>query len=382
MKACNHHTGRCDAMLRGKWEFHRLTVAGEYILSNIKAIFSILLFLNFFIPKNVTNSYTYDDKMTKSLIPYTFPNIDLSVSNADFQTKIFLKNRNAVLGELRCISGMPEIARSLNQDTVYKLVSTPKKGKLFKDSAGNIKGVFYKDGKIIQHAKFQTVRPSLVKAATAVGSQILLISIAMQLNRIEKGISRIINEFHNDRISEVISGVNQFKQAMMVRDFGRQSRMIEHAIQTLNSGIEKTVRSLKVQIEDAPSAKIGFWDNWFTNKSAIASEKLRLAEESFQACLLGIKTLSECFATINEPKAAASTLITNLSTLKSSGVEMAAQKSRLVSVRGNSFPEAPWLSFLKSEPSFIDEIKKCDLFANNEFESIEIELKPIDLMEK
>ncbi len=68
-----------------------------------------------------------------------------------------------------------------------------------------------------------------------------LISIAMQLNRIEQGISRILNEFHNDRISEIFSGVNQFKQAMMVQDYDRQSRMIEHAIQTLNSGIEKRV---------------------------------------------------------------------------------------------------------------------------------------------
>ena len=43
-------------------------------------------------------------------------------------------------------------------------------------------------------AKFKAIGPSLVKAATAIGAQVFLISIAMQLNRIEKGISRIINE--------------------------------------------------------------------------------------------------------------------------------------------------------------------------------------------
>ena len=320
--------------------------------------------------------------MSKALIPYTPPFIDLSAANTGFQNNKFLENRNAILNELRCISGIPEIASSLSPDTLYTLVSTPENGKLFKDSAGNIKGVFYKDGKIVEHARFRTVQPSLIKAATAIGTQVLLISIAMQLNRIEKGISRIINEFHSDRIAEIISGVNQFNQAIIVHDYERQSRMIEHAIQTLNSGIEKTVRSLKVQIEDAPNAKIGFWDNWGTNKSVIASEKLRLAEESFQACLLGIKTLAECFAVINEPNAAASTLIANISNLKSSGIEIAAQKARLIPIKGNNFPEVPWTSFLKSEPLFIDELRKCNFFANNEFECIEIELKPIELKEK
>ena len=319
--------------------------------------------------------------MTKAIIPYKSPDVDLSTVSTGFHSKSFLENRSAVLRELRCISGIPEIIGTLNQDTIYKLVSTPEGGKLFKDSAGNIKGVFYKDGKILKHARFKTVRPSLVKAATTVGSQILLISIAMQLDRIEKGISRILDEFHNDRIAEILSGVNQFEQAMMVQDRERQSRMIEHAIQTLNSGIEKTVRSLKIQIEDAPNTQIGFWDNWRTNKATTAKEKFELAEESFKVCLLGMKTLSECYATINEANAAATTLSNNLRNLKSSGIKTAAQKARLIpaNANANKFPEEIWLSFLERESSFIEEINRCRLLANNEFESIEIEFKPREL---
>ncbi len=320
--------------------------------------------------------------MTKVIIPYESFKVDLPADNAIFHSNTFSENRNAILNELRRIAGIPEIVRELNQDTVYKLVAVPEGGKLFKDSSGNIKGVFYKDGKIIEHAKFKAVSPSLVKAAKIVGSQMLLISIAMQLNRIEKGISRIRNEFHGDRVSEIVSGVKQFEQAMMVQDNNRQSRMIEHAIQTLNSGIEKTVRSLKKQIEEAPNTKIGFWDNWFTNKATVAREKLLLAEESFKACRIGIKTLSECYAAINEPNAASSILISNLSNLKSSGIEMAAEKARLIPAKANKYPEELWLSFLDSESSFITKINRCRLLANNEFEIIEIEFKPIELMEK
>ncbi len=308
--------------------------------------------------------------------------INLLSENADSKHQDSLK-RNNIFKELRCISGIPEIARQLSQDTVYKLVYTPEGGKLFKDAAGNIKGVFYKDGKIIEHAKFQAIRPSFIKAATAIGSQILLVSIAMQLNRIEEGISRIISRLHDNNIAEIMSGVSQYNQAMEMQDFERQSRAIEHAIQTLNNGIEKTVRLLRNEIKEAPDAKISFLDNWFTNKAKIASEKFGLAEESFKACLLGIKTLSECFIVINEPKAAASTLIKNLSNLQSCGIENAVKKARLVPFKGkgNTPPEASWMSFLKDVPVFINQINRCNLLANGEFDCIEIELKPIELLE-
>ncbi len=34
MQTCSHHTGRCNAMLRGEWEIHRLT-AGKRTLSTV-----------------------------------------------------------------------------------------------------------------------------------------------------------------------------------------------------------------------------------------------------------------------------------------------------------------------------------------------------------
>lgn len=318
--------------------------------------------------------------MTKALIPCSPPFGELEKDNLVIQKNIFKKNRDIILSELRCLSGVPEIISQLNQDTVYKIVAAPEGAKLYKDAAGNIKGVFYKDGQIVEHAKFKAFHPSLVKAATAIGSQILLVSIAMQLNRIEKGMSRIINEFHNDRISEIFSGCNQYHQAMTVQNINRQSRLIEHAIQTLNIGIEKTIRSLKMQIEDAPNPQVGLFDNWVTNKSKIAEEKMKMVEESFQASLIGIKTLSECYAILNEPITAVSVLTKNMSDLKASGIEMAARKARLIEFKTSAPPEAPWKNFLKYEPKFMDEIQSCNSLTNKEFDCIEIEFKPKELL--
>ena len=315
--------------------------------------------------------------MTRITIPYTPPDLG---PNSDFQTKIFRKNREAILSELRCLSGIPEIVRTLNPDTVYKIVCSPERGKLYRDTAGNLKGVFYKDGKIVQHAKLRVVGSSLVKCATAIGSQILLISIALQLNRVEQEIHRIIGGLHDDRISEIYSGVSQYKQAMLIQDNERQSRMIENAIQTLNTGIEKTARSLKRQIAEMPEPKPVFGDDWPIiskgNRTKKAEEKFRLVEESFQACLIGIQTLAECYATVNEPQAAVAMLKENISKLSNSGIAVAVKKARLVPSRGEHLPEQPLRAYLDNERSFID---RCDLFADNELDCIEIEVKAIEL---
>jgi hypothetical protein len=38
MSTCTHHTGRCNAMLRGEWEIHQITAGGGYTLSNSRAM--------------------------------------------------------------------------------------------------------------------------------------------------------------------------------------------------------------------------------------------------------------------------------------------------------------------------------------------------------
>ena len=320
--------------------------------------------------------------MAKVTIPYTPPDLG---PNSDFQAKIFRKNREAVLSELRCLSGIPEIVSTLNQDTVYKIVCSPEGGTLYADAAGNMKGVFYKNGKIVQHAKLRAVGPSLVKCATAVGSQILLIHIAMQLHSVEKKIDKVIEGQHDDRISEIYSGVSQYKQAMRAQDTERQSRLIEHAIQTLTTGIEKTSRSLKRQIKEMPEPEHGFVDNWpifAEDRTKHAEEKFRIVEESFQACIIGIQTLAECYAAINEPQIAVEALKENIDRLGDCGIASAARKARLVPFRERKgLPEQSLRVFLDSKRSLLDSLEGYRLLANNKFDCIEIEVKPIELLE-
>lgn len=318
--------------------------------------------------------------ITTVLIPLP-TNVVSDYAGSGTVDKALVERRQNLLHELRCIPGIIKAAKELKPGEVYKIVSFPEGGELYKDAAGNFKGVFYKDGKILEHTKFQAVRPSLIKVATAVGSQVLLISIAMQLNRIEKNISKIFSELHNDRIAEINSGISQYKKAMSATSLETRKSLIVEAIPALTTGIKKSLKSLKQQIADAPDDNIGFFDNWTSNKADKSEEAFRLAEESFNTCLLGIQTLADCYASISEPLSAAEAIREHLNEIDKCNIKSASIKARLVpSAKGKPPAEEPWNYYLEHRDFFEAKITECEKLANDEFDRIEIEVKPEELL--
>lgn len=79
--------------------------------------------------------------------------------------------------------------------------------------------------------------------------------------------------------------------------------------------------------------------------------------------------------------AAAYTLTKHLSKLSDSGIAVAAKKARLVPFQGGRFPEQPLRAFLDSEQLLHDKIERCGLLASNKFDCVEIEFKPVELLE-
>ena len=119
-------------------------------------------------------------------MPYKPGYSDLPIAHSKFHLAHFKRSRQSLLSELRCLSGVPEAVRSLNPDVLYKVIVP--EGKLLQQGKdGVFRGVFHGDsGRIEQHAKFSRMSRSFMEAAKTMGSQVLLVSIAMQLNRIEK----------------------------------------------------------------------------------------------------------------------------------------------------------------------------------------------------
>lgn len=107
-------------------------------------------------------------------------------------------------------------------------------GILQKGKDGYWRGVKYGNKGIKKHAKFVEVKPSAMEVLKTAGSQVLLVSIAMQLNRIEEMIQEIFGEFHRDRIAEIHSGVWQFETAIGMDHRENWVHAIHHAIQSLD----------------------------------------------------------------------------------------------------------------------------------------------------
>ncbi len=218
----------------------------------------------------------------------------------------------------------------------------------------------------------------------------------MQLNEVKKEISKIINILDEDRLAEISSGVEQYEQAMLIRNPEWQSRQLQNTTQTLNNGIEKTFLTLKRQIDEALNTKLGFWESFWRhsvresspvrseeealfeslgidieeireaeNESRAKAKRLKPAEESLQACLIGIETLAKCYAVINEPEAAFSTLIKNLSKLKKScGIESAHRAVDGPKHLPVGFDSGLWRLYLERESSLLDELEKGKLLIN------------------
>jgi hypothetical protein len=314
--------------------------------------------------------------MSKEIIPIS---LSREISLTDGEKKEFSNRRNALISELRCITGLPEVVSSLNQDTVYKLVLAPEGAKLYKDAQGNLKGVFYKDGKIVEHAKFHEIGPSMLKAAKAVGAQVLLVSIAMQLNRIEEQVSKIFKELHGDRLAEIEAGKSLFRQACGMQDSEKRKQLALHAITELTRGFEKTVSALARQIADLPEQKLSFFDNWIGDKSKEAEEKHRIAMESFSACLKALQTMARCHLFLEERDVALNLVDDGLTKIEKAGADVAYVRSRLAPKVNGSFPEDSWKQFIEYRKSF-DSNHVSNLIHPKE-DIVEIEIKPSEFME-
>lgn len=288
--------------------------------------------------------------MDNLLVPRSPEFGKLERRHRDFHLQDFRKKRSALMGELSGVEPLCRVARGLNRRAVYTIELAPKGATLFKDGYGNVKAVWYKNGKIVQQARLRRVRLNVFRAASVAGSQILLVNIGMQLHEIREALKGIRADLHNDRMAEIESGRNLFEQAILLEKPDNRARALHNAIQTLNSGVAKTTRSLGVQIAELPIPGNSFWDNWGRSKARQAAESIRQAEESYRYALLGIGLLAQAYSALGEQIAAASCIGDLLAGVRNAGIDHAVEKARLVPYDGRKLPEHVWQRFAEFEP--------------------------------
>ena len=133
-------------------------------------------------------------------------------------------------------------------------------------------------------------------------------------------------ELHRDRIAEIHAGVDQFDKAILFTEVVMRNQAILNSVQTLHTGLQKTIAELRNRIASAPSPENSIWYHLvpWNNKTEQAAEAMALAAESFGATLLGIRTLAECYSVLGQFEAARSTLIDYFERVELCNVEHAA----------------------------------------------------------
>jgi hypothetical protein len=326
--------------------------------------------------------FTTDTKT--ALIPLTLDAKDLDPAHRDFQRLVFAERRETALGELRMLSGVPGLVRDLKPDKVYRLV-VPDGKVLQQGKDGLYSGVLYgSDGKISNHARFTKVSPSLARMASVVGSQVLLISIAMQLTRVEKAIAGIAEELHNNRIARIRAGIRRYEAAMHMGDRTHRDHAIQDAIQSLTLGLEEFCEELRMRINRLPDAQNTFWENWGGSKSRRAASELAVAEDAFRAAVHGVSLLSQCYAALHEPRAGVIAIRGCLQDIESCGIQSVADKARIVVVHDqNCLPETPWLRFGEAYSDFVQKEAQTPLDPEIlERGSVTIEFRKSELLEE
>ncbi len=322
---------------------------------------------------------TDDNAMLIPLIPEV---ADLEPAHGDVQMAVFRERRELALREVRQLTGISQLALTLQPDAVYRLV-IPTGTVLQQGKDGLYSGVLYADGKISQHARFETLPPDLARIASALGTQILLVSIAVQLNRVERSIASLSEELHDDRLGRILGAARLYEGALHMAAGAKRDAQLLNAVQSLTVGFDQLLLELRKQIQALPDTSNMLWDNWGPrSKADSAADKLRLAEATLGAAVHGVSLMSECYAALDEPQAGAVVIKRCLADIESCGIEAAAEKARLVEVReGNCHPESPWLQFSEARTVFTRAALSTPLCAEDlEQGSVIIEFQARDLM--
>src|SRR5947209_7520789 len=126
--------------------------------------------------------------MSNIVVPIESACENLDRTHAEFHKSQFVDRRRSLLAGLRCLAGLPEIVRSLNPGTTYRVVYPD--GVVLQKGVDGLSRAVIRDetGKIVTHAKLAEVGPNLLNIAATLAGQALLMSIVIQLTSIEEKI--------------------------------------------------------------------------------------------------------------------------------------------------------------------------------------------------
>jgi transcription termination factor NusB len=225
------------------------------------------------------------------------------------------EKRQKAIQILRQIPAILNSVGKLSEGKTYKAYISPKVLERIKDGSARLvkrdNGLFganildAKTGRIIDNASLMEVTPNLLSSLNQLATQQTLANIVQRLEVIDEKITDLLQGQINDRLAEVESGIHSYEQAIVASDPVIRRELIVSAIQKLNDGRNKLIKSTDVSfIDKMPRNRVSmfFSKYWLGNNvTEYVQSKSELIWKAAHAIVKASRYLILAYSALNEP---------------------------------------------------------------------------------
>lgn len=200
------------------------------------------------------------------------------ISRTDLQSNVIIfdeEKRQKVIQVLRQIPAYIDVAKKLTEGKTYQAIIAPEVLKRIKEGSARLDKIDNgllsttirdaKTGRFIDRVNLKEVKPDLLSSLNQLAMQQTLANIVHRLEAIDEKITDVLQGQINDRLAEVESGIHIYEQAVVASDPELRRDLIGRAIEKLNDGRDKLIKSTDFSFMDKlPRNRLGmfFSLNW------------------------------------------------------------------------------------------------------------------------
>jgi hypothetical protein len=163
------------------------------------------------------------------------------------------EKRQKVIQLLRQIPAVLDIAKKLSEGKTYQAVFTPETLERIRNRSVRLdkkdNGLFspiirdVETGRYADQVDLKEISPDMLSSLSQLATQQTLADIVHRLEVIDTKITDVLQGQINDRLAEVESGIHLYEQAVVASDPDVRRELIVSAIQELNDGRNKLIKS-------------------------------------------------------------------------------------------------------------------------------------------
>jgi hypothetical protein len=249
------------------------------------------------------------------------------------------EKRQKVIQILRQIPAYIDVAKKLTEGKTYQAIITPEVLKRIKEGSARLDKIDNgllsttirdaKTGRFIDRVNLKEVTPDLLSSLNQLATQQTLANIVRRLDVIDEKITDVLQGQVNDRLAEVESGIHIYQQAVVASDPDVRRKLMVSAIQTLNDGRNKLLKSTDFSfIDELPRNRLGMFFSLNRDIPKYVQSNAELVWKAAHAIVRASRYLVIAYSALDEPES----LRVSLEQVKSEVVVLQDKMGKIVNM--------------------------------------------------